>query len=358
MAGQDALAGDLGDVSTFVVGSEQTLGQVMVQLRQNVHRLVVVLNDDGGVVGSIIDSDIRRAALSGSILDVSAGEVASRPLAVIGSDTSPAEAEALMRSHRLPCVPVVDDGRFIGIRPTAHPDVDGTPAIAVIMAGGRGQRLRPLTDKVPKPLLKIGRWSIIERIIQNLAAAGVKEVFVAVNYKAELFEARLGSGVDLGVAIHYLQEEEALGTAGPLSILPASPEGPIIVTNGDIVTTVDFVALLDFHRRHSGAVTVTGVPHLSPIPYGVLEVAGHHLLSIEEKPVRSDLCSAGIYVLDPAALDLLPPGCRFEMPELIAAAVAEGLPVNAFPILETWIDIGGVAEFERALMQFAVGEEE
>ncbi len=346
------------DLSAYVVAAEGTLSEVLVRLRHNPQRFVIVVEEGGRVVGSIIDSDIRRAALAGVTLDVVARQLASRTLAVVTPGATTAESEAVMRSHRLPGVAVVDDGVLVGVRLEGTPPVGAGDAIAVIMAGGRGARLRPLTDKVPKPLLKIGRLSIIERLIQSIAAAAVKEVFVAVNYKAELFETRLGSGDDMGVIIHYLREDEALGTAGPLSLLPARPDGLIIVMNGDLVTTVDFVALLDFHRRHGGALTITGVPHLSPIPYGVLDVAGHHLLSIEEKPVRRDLCSAGIYVLDPIVLDLLPPASRVEMPELIAEALAEGLPVNAFPILETWIDIGGTAEFERALMQFAIGEEE
>ena len=346
------------DLDSFVVNADDTLTEVLARLRHNRQRFAVVLGSDGQFAGTIIDSDVRRAALAGVTLDAPARQVASKAPAVIGPDASAADVEALMRAHLVQCLPVVEDGKMLGVCVREPPEVTADDAIAVIMAGGRGNRLRPLTDKVPKPLLKMGRASIIERIIQSLAGAGIKEVFVAINYKAELFETRLGTGENLGVTIRYLREEVALGTAGPLSLLPGHVNGLIVVANGDLVTTVDFVAMLDFHRRHRAALTVTGVPYLSPIPYGVLEVAGHHLLSIEEKPVRSDLCSAGIYILDPLVRNLLPKKCPVDMPELIAEALAQGLPVSAFPILETWIDIGGPAEFERALMQFAVGDEE
>ena len=149
-----------------------------------------------------------------------------------------------------------------------------------------------------------------------------------------------------------------MGTAGALSLLPAGHSGPIIVSNGDVVTNVDFARLVDFHRRHAGMITVAGVEHVSSIPYGVLRTAQHHLLSIEEKPERRDLCSAGIYVLEPRVLNFLRPGSRLDMPDLIADVLAEGLPVQVFPILEKWFDIGGTAEFERMLIQFATGEED
>src|SRR5438445_3187283 len=226
------------------------------------------------------------------------------------------------------------------------------------MVGGRGQRLRPLTDKVPKPLLRIGGTTIVERIIAGLVRAGVEDVYLTVNYKAEAFEARLGSGERLGVRLRYVRERKPLGTAGALSLLPDRPEGPILVTNGDLVTTLDFRALLDFHWHHAGAITVTGVEHLSEIPYGVLRTAEHHLLGIDEKPERSDLVSAGMYVLDPDVLRFVPDDTPFGMPDLIDAVVAEGLPVHVFPILEGWFDIGSPEEFERVLVAFATGEEE
>jgi NDP-sugar pyrophosphorylase family protein len=255
-------------------------------------------------------------------------------------------------------VPVVDDSRLVDVRSLpGFPDGAGTP-VAVIMAGGRGQRLRPLTDKVPKPLLRVGSKSIVERMIAALVAAGVRDVYLAVNYKAEVFEQRLGSGERLGVRLHYIREEQAMGTAGALSLLPVLGPGPILVVNGDILTTLALARMFDFHWRHSGAVTLAGVEYLSHIPYGVLRSVEHHLLAIDEKPVRRDLCSAGMYVLEPNVLRFLAPGQPRDIPDLIADVLADGLPVHVFPILEEWYDIGGTTEFERVLVQFATGEED
>jgi NDP-sugar pyrophosphorylase family protein len=255
-------------------------------------------------------------------------------------------------------VPVVEDGRLVDVRSLpGFPAGDGTP-IAVIMAGGRGQRLRPLTDKVPKPLLRVGSKSIVERMILALAKAGVRDVYLAVNYKAEVFEQRLGAGERLGLRLHYIREEQAMGTAGALSLLAVEGSGPILVVNGDILTTLSLARLFDFHWRHGGAVTLAGVEYLSHIPYGVLRSVEHHLLAIDEKPVRRDLCSAGMYVLEPEVLRFLVPGQPRDIPDLIADVLAEGLPVDVFPILEEWYDIGGTTEFERVLVQFATGEED
>ncbi len=345
------------DVDDFVLKVTHSVADAMACLRRNGRDIAVVTDDEGLVVGTVTDSDIRRFALvGGRSASTLTAAMSAKPLTAPVA-TSDDDILSVLCSHRVRSVALVDEGRLVAVR-----SIDGfpywkAPPSAVIMAGGRGQRLRPVTDKVPKPLLRVGSTSIIERIIGDLASAGVVDVYVAVNYKAEIFEERLGFGEHLGVNLHYLREKTAMGTAGALSLLPADQLGPVLVTNGDIVTTVDFARLFDFHCRHGGAVTVAGVEHLSPIPYGVLKTAEHHLISIEEKPERRDLCSAGIYVLSPEVLALMPATYRLDMPDLIADVLALGLPVHVFPILEKWFDIGGTAEFERVLVQFAIGEE-
>ena len=345
------------DVAPFLLGPESSVADAMACLRRNGRDLAVVVGAGGTFAGTVTDSNVRRFVLTGGDLRSPVVATCSPKPVLASASLSDADVLQLLRVHRLRSVPVVEEGMLAGVRSmNGFPDW-GAPPAAVIMAGGRGQRLRPLTDKVPKPLLKVGHTSIIERIIGDLASAGVREVYLAVNYKAEIFEERLGFGEHLGVNLHYLREETAMGTAGALSLLPGDVRQPVLVTNGDIVTTVDFGRLLDFHWRHGGAVTVAGVEHLSPIPYGVLKTAEHHLVSIEEKPVRRDLCSAGIYVLQPEVLRLMPNSERVDMPDLIADVLSVGLPVHVFPILEKWFDIGGTAEFERVLVQFAIGEE-
>jgi len=340
-----------------VLKPDATVGDVLDQLRET--GFGVVLGDGGQLLGTVDDGAVRRAALNHASLDLPVTAVMSgRPLVAQVGDPEERVAD-LLRAYRVRAVPVVDGGRLVDVRTADEvPGVGPAQPSAVVMVGGRGQRLRPLTDKVPKPLLRIGPSSIVERIISSLASAGVVDVYLAVNYKASDFEKRLGDGEALGVHLHYLREREPLHTAGALSLLPEVPAGPVIVTNGDIVTTLDFSRLLDYHWHHGGAITVAGVEHRTHVPYGVLRSVEHHLLEIEEKPERRDFVSAGIYVLQPEVLRFVPPATHMGMPDLIADVLAEGLPVHVFPILERWYDIGSPAEFEEVLLQFATGDQE
>ena len=239
----------------------------------------------------------------------------------------------------------------------ATPPAPGRP-VAVVMAGGRGQRLRPLTDKVPKPLLRIGGTPIIERIIASLADAGIEDVYLSVNYKAEAFEERLGDGEHLGVRITYLREREALGTAGSLSMLPPEIDQPILVMNADIMTRMSFAELIAFHQGHGDAATVAAIEYTAVVPYAVLRTDDTRLQAIEEKPRQPSLCNAGIYVIEPRVLPLVPAGSPLDMPDLLQKAMAEGHVVRVYATAEKWFDIGSPEDFERVLIEFATGEEE
>jgi NDP-sugar pyrophosphorylase family protein len=230
--------------------------------------------------------------------------------------------------------------------------------VAVVIAGGRGQRLRPLTDKVPKPLLRLGASTIIERIVQSLKASGVEDLYLSVNYKAQDFEDRLGDGSHLGVRISYLKERRKLDTAGPLSLLPARPDAPVLVTNGDILTRLDFRRLFRYHASHDSAATICAVAHATRIPYGVLQTSDDVLTGFEEKPEVKVLVNAGIYMLDPDVLDLVEPETAISMPDLLGRVMAEGQEVRVFQITDKWFDIGTPEDFQEVLIEFATGEEE
>jgi NDP-sugar pyrophosphorylase family protein len=226
----------------------------------------------------------------------------------------------------------------------------GAP-VAVVMVGGRGERLRPLTDDTPKPLLEVGGRPIVERILAHLAAAGITDAWLTVNYLADQFEERIGDGAGVGLRVRYVREDAPLGTAGALGLLPrADVTGPIVVTNGDLVTDLDFAALLRAHVASGAGITVCGVEHDTQVPYGVLRTGGEsgaELLGIDEKPVRTDLVSAGMYVVEPDLLDLVPAGQALGMPDLIEATLAAGRGVGVFRVDAAWYDIGSHDEFHR-----------
>lgn len=318
-----------------------------------------VVDAEGRLVGVLEDRDIRRAALERTSVDATVADVMDRsPLTLpAGSDEDEILRSVGDGAHN--AVALVDGDRFVELRELSDVDRYEEPLpIAIVMAGGRGQRLRPLTDKVPKPLLKVGTTTIIERIIGALRDSGVAQFYLSVNYKAKVFEERLGDGEDLGVSIEYLREQKKLGTAGSLALLPDEPEGPVLVTNADILTRLDFGRLFRYHREHGGAATVAVVHHVTRIPYGVLNAEGGRLVGIEEKPEVRVLCNAGIYVLQPEVLRYVARDEALDMPDLISRLLDEGIDVHLFPILERWFDIGSPEDFQRVLIEFATGEEE
>jgi NDP-sugar pyrophosphorylase family protein len=224
---------------------------------------------------------------------------------------------------------------------------EALPNAVVLMAGGRGQRLKPLTDLCPKPLLRIGDKPILEIILENFVSQGFRNFFISVNYMAEKVEGHFGDGARFGANITYLRENEPLGTAGALTMLPEL-DLPFLVMNGDLLTKVNFAHLLDFHTEKKAAATMCVRPYTSQIPYGVVHVDEHKLVRIEEKPTQTVFVNAGIYALSPQALAHIPVGRPFDMPALFESLMAKGQKTLAFPVREYWIDIGRVGDYEQA----------
>ncbi len=345
------------DVTIATLRADQSLHEAFRAASASEDRLAVVVDGEGRVTATVTDGDIRRAVLAGRALDAPLSQVVSAPLLVDVGDPEDVVRDLFVRSGRSAIAVVDAERRLVGVRRLSDvaPELAVDP-VGVLMVGGRGERLRPLTDKLPKPLLKIGGAAIVERLVESMRNAGVADVYLTVNYMAEQFEERLGDGSALGVRLHYVHEEQPLDTAGALSLLPPLTT-PLLVSNGDLVTTIDFGAMLDFHRFHRSAITVAGVEYAATVPYGVLRTAEHHLLHIDEKPTSRQLVSGGIYVLSSDVLRYVPRDRPFKMPDLIDCALRDGLGVSVFPVLERWSDIGSKEEFERVLFEFAVEEE-
>ncbi len=341
----------------LTVRHDDQVGDALAQMQLGGNGIAVVTDDEGRVVGTVSDGDIRRAALAGMDMATPVADIAGDEPVVVAPGAPDDEVRRLLERCHLPAAAVVDDGRLLGLRHLSDVVGEHPSTIAVILAGGRGQRLRPLTDKVPKPFLTVGRTTIIERLLEQLSSAGITDVYLAVNYKAEVFEQRLGDGQGYGVNLTYLREHKRLDTAGPLSLLPERPRGPVLVMNADQVTALNFSRLVDFHHQQAAAMTVGAFVHEVAIPYGVLRLDGGSVLGIDEKPTLRHQCNAGIYVLEPDVVELVPRNTFFGMPSLAEAVLLAGNQVAAFPILEKFIDIGTPEELEAALLYFATGEE-
>ncbi|MDQ3957601.1 MAG: nucleotidyltransferase family protein [Actinomycetota bacterium] len=345
------------DRESYVLSPKDSLAEAMRKLRANREGVAVVVDDEERVLGTVIDADIRRATLNAVELGAPVTHVMSRnPVRVPAGTTNEALLD-VMRLHRLRAVPIVEGGRLVDVRSLSSLVEREILPVTVIMAGGEGRRLRPLTDSVPKPLLEVGDKSILERVVAPLRRAGIKDITLALNYKADAIKDHLGSGERMGVSLSYLVEEQRMGTAGALALLPETPDRPICVANADIVTTMSFARLFDYHWHHRAAITVAAVGYVSHIPYGVMRTAGHYMLRMDEKPEERVLCSGGIYVLDPEVLRFIRGRAPLDMPDLVSDVLAEGLPVCVFPILEKWFDVGRLEDLERARTEFALGEE-
>jgi dTDP-glucose pyrophosphorylase/CBS domain-containing protein len=352
------------DLTTLCVGLDTSIHQAVAQMDVSRIGIVLVVDEERRLLGTVTDGDVRRSILANISLDEpvrvlllgKTGSPFARPItAPAGADQS-TMLQTLQR-HSILHLPLVDsDQRVVALVLLSEFVSQQVPMPhAVIMAGGTGSRLRPLTDDLPKPMLPLGDRPLMELIIGQLQQAGISHVNLTTHYKKEAIARYFGDGQDFGVEIQYVEEDQPLGTAGALSRLNGL-EGPLLVINGDILTRVDFKAMMDFHREHQADMTI-GVRHYEvPIPYGVVEAEGVVVTAISEKPVMRYLINAGIYLLEPNARRAIPTDRPYDMPDLIARLVADGRRVVSFPVREYWLDIGRAEDYHKALADLESGE--
>lgn len=311
---------------------------------------LAAVEPDGRLAGVLTDDRLRLAILAGIGVDAPVRPLLEPPPIVLRPDREAAGAfEPAAGGGGAPRVDA--EGRLIDVEWRDHlPATTGLPA--VIMAGGLGQRLRPLTDEHPKPLLRVAGRPLLEHTLPWLAGHGFRAVTLCLNYKAERFRGHFGDGSRFGVGLEYVQERRRMGTAGPLGLLPRRPDRTLLVLNGDLLTTVHLGAMLRFHRERGAEATMAVCRFDSRSRYGVVQLDGTRIAGIDEKPVTTRFVNAGIYVLEPTVLDLLPSGRRYDMPDLFAALAAAGRPTAAFPVYEYWIDIGWLNDLERATAEY------
>jgi dTDP-glucose pyrophosphorylase len=343
--------------ANLVVTPSARLREVLETVTKGSRQAVAVVDVVGRLVGLVTDGDIRRAILRGVALDAPVAEIMNRAPITASPAIRRSEALVLMRERAIRHLPLVGaDGvlaDFLLLEDLLEPPPLPNPA--VLMAGGAGSRLRPLTEATPKPLLRVGGKPLLEILVERLRATGVREFFVTVNYKSDMIEDYFGDGSRLGVRIRYVREPEPLGTAGSLRLIEGLSAIPFLLVNGDILTKCDFRALLAFHERHAADVTVGTVPYEVDLPYGILEVDGDRVAALAEKPRLDFLINSGIYVIDPSVIALIPPARVFDVPDLVRALVAAGRRVIGFPIREYWLDVGRHDDLMKAHRDVAEG---
>jgi len=319
--------------------------------------LQIALVDEGNrLKGTLTDGDVRRALLAGIPLQDSVVRAMNVHPAVASLGDDRKFVILRMRSGQIRQMPILDSaGELVGMEildELLAPEPQMNPV--VIMAGGLGRRLTPLTDQCPKPMLLIGGRPILETILLNFIDYGFKQFYISVNHKADVITQYFGDGTRWGVHVEYIYEDKRLGTAGALSLLPTKPDLPLIVMNADILTKVNFNHLLEYHRAEEASATICVREYEHQVPYGVVRLANCRILEIQEKPVQKFFVNAGIYILDPKIIDIIPKNEYVDMTTVFDRIMKENLATAVFPLCEYWLDIGRHSDLDSAKSDFEV----
>jgi dTDP-glucose pyrophosphorylase len=351
------------EMEHLLIFTDSSIGQAIASIDRNHRGIVLVVDPDRHLLGTITDGDVRRAMLAGMNLETSVSALlsmkalAANPQPVTAQLDTPADMLlSLMQQHSVRQIPLLSGiGHVVGLV-TLNDLLPRQDLLlqAVIMAGGQGKRLRPLTEDLPKPMLPVNGRPLMERIIGQLQQAGIRQVNVTTHYKPEKIIEYFGDGHAFGVELNYVNEEEPLGTGGALGLM-APPNKPVLVINGDILTQVDFRAMLDFHQENHADLTIAVRRYEVQVPYGVIECEGPRVQRLSEKPHVDLLVNAGIYLLEPTVFQLMPQGQHFNMTDLIQWLLDANRIVVSFPIHEYWLDIGQHADYAQAQIDSANG---
>ncbi|MBO6788912.1 MAG: nucleotidyltransferase family protein [Dinoroseobacter sp.] len=329
------------DLEMCTLGPGASMKEAIAKLSSNRRQIVVVVDQSSKVVGSVTDGDIRRALLKNFQMDCPVEQFMNHAPKTALTGSSDAAIKQVMIVNQIEHVPLVDEeGHFIDLRTMKdlinQPHVPNT---VLLMAGGFGKRLLPLTADTPKPMLKIGDRPMLEVILQQFLDAGFSQFVISTHYRAEIIKEYFGDGSGWGAHIAYVEEEEPLGTGGALSLLP-DQSAPIVVANGDVISSVNFLELLEFHTRQKSAATMAVRDHTVQIPFGVVEGRDLRVESITEKPEYRYFINAGIYVIDARIANGMTEPNHVDMPDLLRDVVASGDTVSMYPIHENWSDVG------------------
>lgn len=345
------------DLPGFTIRLNSTVSDVISCIdRSGKISIALVIDEQGRLINTLTDGDVRRAILAGVSLGAPLSELlrikAKTPHVApvtAKSGTPSTQLLQLMRKESVRQIPLLDEsGRVVDIVVLGDLEPQKTsPMRAMIMAGGLGTRLRPLTNELPKPMLAVGERPILELLIKQLIHAGINRIDISVNYHGDKIIRHFRDGKEFGAQLNYVSEDEPLGTAGALTLIE-KPKDPLLVINGDIITQVDFQIMLLYHRTHLADMTVAVRQFDLQVPYGVIECEGENIRTLKEKPQVTFLVNAGIYLLEPSIFDNIPRHKHLDMTELIQSSVDAGRSVVSFPVMEYWLDIGRRDDYEQA----------
>ena len=338
------------NIENIKLRQNATIKEALGIIDSGAMQIALVVDDNDKLLGTLTDGDIRRGILRGLDLDSSIETIVFKEPAVAKISSTKEEILKLALSRKLHQIPVVDDnGRVLGIKEIeelVEPKIKTNRVI--LMVGGLGTRLRPLTQDTPKPMLKVGNKPILQTIVEKFAEYGFVNITMCVNFNASIIRDYFGDGKEFGVNIDYVLEQKRMGTAGALSLLKERPSEPFFVMNGDLLTNVNFEHIFNYHVLNKATATMCVREYDYEVPYGVVKMNDNKIIEIVEKPVQKFFVSAGIYMLSPEILDLIPKNEFYDMPALFEKLIRLSKNVISFPIREYWLDIGRMEEYQRA----------
>lgn len=325
-----------------ILPANANIADAVRNLDETALKIVIVANVEGVLQGTISDGDIRRGLLKGLDLTSPITAVINRNPMVVPPELGRELVLNLMLANKIQQIPIVDEQHYIvGLH--LWNEITTLPMrsnLMVIMAGGMGTRLRPHTENCPKPMLNVAGKPMLEHILERGKSQGFRHFVFAINYLGHVIENHFGNGERFGVQIDYLKEDAALGTAGALSLLGSLPKAPFVVSNGDVISDIRYGELLDFHVRHGAIATMAVRTHEWQHPFGVVQTKGMEIVGFEEKPISRTYINAGVYVIEPSALALLLADEHCGMPTLFDRLHAKAQRTVAYPMHESWLDVG------------------
>ena len=334
----------------LVIGIESTISDAISILDKTALKIVIVTDDQGYLLGTVTDGDIRRGLLQGMALTDAVDRIVYRQTITVTPDVKQKKVLQLMVDNKIQQIPIVNNENLVlGIH--FQDNINSVAVrsnLMVIMAGGMGTRLRPATENLPKPMLQVAGRPILEHIIEKAKADGFTNFIISIFYLGNIIETHFKDGKNFGVNIEYLKESKPLGTAGALSLLASPPNEDFIVTNGDVITDVNYSQLIDYHKIHGAVGTMSVRSHEMQNPFGTVETDGLYITGYKEKPIFHSTINAGVYAFSPAALNMLSINEACDMPTLFERLKRQSKPTIVYPIHEQWTDIGRSLDLQKA----------
>jgi dTDP-glucose pyrophosphorylase/predicted transcriptional regulator len=346
----------MNDINNILLKQNSSIREALYIIDSGAKRIALIVDEEQKLIGTLSDGDVRRGLLRSLTLDDSIESIIYKTPTICHIDDTKEKMLEIAIENDLYQIPIIDEnGQLIGIetidellRPTIKTNK------VVLMVGGLGTRLRPLTNDTPKPMLHVGGKPILQTIVEKFSNYGFINIVMCIGYKSDIIQNYFGDGSKFGVKIEYILEEKRMGTAGALSLLSKDNRStePFFVMNGDLLTNVNFENLLEFHLANKSVATMCVREYDFQVPYGVVNIENGKIRQIEEKPIHKFFVSAGIYMLDTECIDIIPEGKFYDMPTLFEELINMQKTAISFPLREYWLDIGRIEEYERANSEY------